>query len=91
MRKLTKHDAVFLASLQHELVTQDTVGQANPRFWVVRDVKWEPCWEDEAERFALYEDGERIGELEHYHDDLPGDLTCVPERKVRFNAPDTFS
>lgn len=45
---INKEDIVFLKALQHEMLTQDTVGQASPRFWVVRgtikeygvDSKW---------------------------------------------------
>lgn len=33
---LSKDDIVFLKELQHEMITQDHVGQAAPRFWVVR-------------------------------------------------------
>lgn len=37
---MRSEDKKFLNQLQHEMLTQDTVGQANPRFWVVmQDVK----------------------------------------------------
>ncbi|NHI48073.1 hypothetical protein FDE94_09355 [Clostridium botulinum] len=37
---MKKEDKEFLKELQHEMLTQDNVGQANPRFWVVmQDVK----------------------------------------------------
>lgn len=32
---MKKKDIEFLKQLQHEMLTQDTVGQADPRFWVV--------------------------------------------------------
>ena len=32
---MKKEDREFLKELQHEMLTQDTVCQANPRFWVV--------------------------------------------------------
>ena len=32
---LTQEELDFLIELQHELNTQDTIGQADPRFWVV--------------------------------------------------------
>jgi hypothetical protein len=32
---MKKEDIEFLKELQHEMLTQDTVCQANPRFWVV--------------------------------------------------------
>ncbi len=34
---MQKQDIEFLKDLQHEMLTQDTVCQANPRFWVVRE------------------------------------------------------
>lgn len=34
---ISKEDIVFLMELQKEMNTQDTVGQANPRYWVIRD------------------------------------------------------
>lgn len=34
---MNKEDIKFLKNLQHEILTQDTWGQANPRFWVVAD------------------------------------------------------
>lgn len=33
---MNKEDKEFLKDLQHIMLTQDTVGQADPRFWVVR-------------------------------------------------------
>lgn len=34
---MNKEDIKFLKNLQHEMLTQDTYGQASPRFWVVTD------------------------------------------------------
>lgn len=36
-RQLTKKDIQFLLDLQFQMNTQDTVSQASPRFWVVRE------------------------------------------------------
>ena len=38
---LTKEDLDFLIDLQHEMLTQDTVSQAAPRFWVVAGTRKE--------------------------------------------------
>lgn len=38
---LTKEDFDFLIELQHEMLTQDHVGQAAPRFWVVAGTRRE--------------------------------------------------
>lgn len=36
MQKISQEDIAFLKALQHEMLTQDKVCQAAPRFWVVR-------------------------------------------------------
>lgn len=43
---LTDEQRAFLIELQEELNTQDTVGQADPRFWVVRQKVAVPCPDD---------------------------------------------
>lgn len=40
---LTADEIKFLKELQDELNTQDTFGQADPRFWVVVQDRWYPC------------------------------------------------
>ena len=89
MRKLGADDIEFLIDLRDELNTQDTVCQADPRFWVVRQSEWVSCWEEEADRFTLYKDGEKVGALDVYDDDT-GVYTCVPEKKLVYIVPDTF-
>jgi hypothetical protein len=90
-RPITKEDIAFLADLQRELTTQDTVGQADPRFWVIRDSHQITCWDEEAERWALYKDGEdaQIGTLEKWVD-LPEDYNLVPVKTERHIVSDTF-
>lgn len=90
-RPITKEDIAFLADLQRELTTQDTVGQADPRFWVIRDTYTEACWEEDADEWELYKEGEddQIGTLEKWVD-LPDDYFLVPVQKVRRIASDTF-
>lgn len=39
MREINKQDIDFLKDLQHEMLTQDNVGQASPRFWAIRELK----------------------------------------------------
>lgn len=36
MNKINKEDIEFLKELQNEMLTQDTICQADPRFWVVQ-------------------------------------------------------
>lgn len=90
MRAITAEDLKFLSDLQDDLNTQDTTGHEAPRFWVVHDARWAPCWDGHAERFTFVEDGEKVGVLDWYRDDLPNGLTCVPERRVERNASNTF-
>lgn len=46
---LTKEQIEFLKTLQEELKNQDTVGQADPRFWAVAQYEWHNCWEENAQ------------------------------------------
>ena len=36
---ITEEEITFLKKIQHEMNTQNTVGQADPRYWVIRDYK----------------------------------------------------
>lgn len=49
-RMLTADDISFLKDLQHEMNTQDTVGQRDPRYWVIMETK----------RVVNLEDGEEL-------------------------------
>lgn len=40
-RRITGSDLAFLDSLQHTLNTQDTMGNADPRFWVIKQSEWQ--------------------------------------------------
>lgn len=55
---MKQEDREFLLQLQHEMLTQDKVCQANPRFWVVmQDVK--DYWVDEnTDGIFIYSPGE---------------------------------
>ena len=89
-RALTADDIDFLVSLQEEMLTQDTMCQADPRFWVVRESLDEPCWAEQADHYTLVtSDGDRIGELDYYEENT-GAFTCVPEHRVHRNAENTL-
>lgn len=47
-RPLTQDDIRFLTALQHEMNTQDTMCNADPRFWVIKGVRWNPCEDSDA-------------------------------------------
>ncbi len=52
-RGLTIADLDFLADLQHEMNTQDTLGQRDPRFWVVMDYEYRSAAPDETPTHVL--------------------------------------
>lgn len=58
---MTKEQIEFLKNLQQELNTQNTVGQADPRFWVVAQYEWHNCWEENSHDYH-YCDGENTYE-----------------------------
>lgn len=56
--KITQEELKFLKELQEELNTQDTVCQANPRFWVIKGTERIYHIEDDSDGFEFYdEDG----------------------------------
>ncbi|VDG73425.1 Uncharacterised protein [Clostridium carnis] len=52
---MKKEDREFLIKLQHEMLTQDTVGQADPRFWVVMQEVKEYRVEDDEDGVQIYD------------------------------------
>ena len=59
---MKKEDIVFLKELQHEMLTQDSVGQANPRFWVVQELRRTYWLEDDYNGKEIVWDAESIGD-----------------------------
>lgn len=59
---LTKEDLVFLMDLQNEMLTQDHVCQAAPRFWVVAGTKKVYASKEYAEGEQLIQDSEVIAD-----------------------------
>lgn len=51
---MKKKSIEFLNELKEELNSQDPVGQAHPRFWVIMDYKWEPTADGCGERLAYF-------------------------------------
>lgn len=47
----------FLKELQHEMLTQDHVGQASPRFWVIKQPEKEYWVEENVEGIFIYDSG----------------------------------
>ena len=51
---MNKEQIEFLKALQKEMTTQDTVGQASPRFWVVGDYEWRPVPTGTGEVYTIF-------------------------------------
>lgn len=64
-RALTADDIAFLCSLQKELNTQDTMGNRDPRFWVIRETQTRPTAIEDADELRLTDtDGNEIRSFE---------------------------
>lgn len=53
---ITKEELDFLSDLQHELNTQDHVGQADPRFWVIMGQEKQVVPSGYEDNVVLYDD-----------------------------------
>lgn len=62
MFNLSNEDLAFLQDLQHEMLTQDHVGQAAPRFWVVAGTQKVYVGKEYAEGEALKDDEDIIAD-----------------------------
>lgn len=63
-------DLKFLSELQEELLTQDKVSQADPRFWVIRDYQWELAPEGCEETYRVHDDEGNDWSLDSFLDYL---------------------
>lgn len=59
---MNKQDIEFLKQLQKELLTQDTLGQANPRFWAIKQPKRIYGTDLDYDGREIIYDGESIGD-----------------------------
>ena len=75
--KLTKEDITFLKDLQKELNTEDTVGTASPRYWVIRQPeRIYHVDRDEADYYVFLDDDYQeltLEELKNYLEDVYDD------------------
>ena len=53
---MKKESLIFLKELQNEMNTQPTDIQANPRFWVVAQYEYRPCWVEQVDKHLFYDD-----------------------------------
>lgn len=84
---LSEKDLDFLIDLQHEMLTQDNVGQAAPRFWVVAGEKTVWTDADHAEGEQLINDSETVATnfdeaIEYFTDLINGHLDRYDEYRV---------
>lgn len=61
---MKKEDLKFLKELQHEMLTQDHVCQASPRFWVVMDAVKDYWVDDNIDGMFIYSTSEGDGVFE---------------------------
>lgn len=75
-RPITRDDITFLTELQTELNTQDTMGNRDPRYWVIRQKDEAPAPDDACDRvIAVDTDGNTIAyELDEFIEYLLGHL-----------------
>jgi hypothetical protein len=52
---MNKNDIEFLKELQHEMLTQDTVCQADPRFWVVMQTVKDYWVDDDVDGICIFD------------------------------------
>lgn len=63
---MKKEDVEFLIDLQQELITQDKVSQADPRFWVIMDYRWELATEGCEETYRVHDNEGNDWSLESF-------------------------
>lgn len=68
---MKKEDREFLKELQHEMLTQDHVCQASPRFWVVMQTVKDYWVDDEIDGVAIYDTDAAETVFEGEIEDLP--------------------
>lgn len=87
---LTEDDFDFLIELQHEMLTQDHVGQAAPRFWVVVGTRQVGTSSEYAEGEQLIEDTDIIADSlesavkyfqEYIQENIEEDINVVIEKE----------
>lgn len=61
-RPITADDLAFLHNLQTVLNTQDTMGNADPRFWVIAQTEERPCGRNDGEKTVLMDNEGHIYE-----------------------------
>lgn len=77
-RKLTEEDIKFLINLQKEMNTQDHIGEADPRFWMIRETERIYNVDSDADGFEIYNEGSCNSYSEDEFYDYLGD-TILPE------------
>ena len=89
-RPITPEELKFLADLQKEMNTQDTVGQADPRYWVIQGTVKEFGFEEGAgDGFKFYLNDEPVAEtIQELAAFMPEQVDDVVEAHVRGDVID---
>ena len=84
---MNQEDKDFLKELQHEMITQETVCQANPRFWVVMQTARDYWVDDDIDGIGIYDQdtAESVfeGELKQLADWIKEEFDVVQECEGR--------
>ncbi|MEY8001578.1 hypothetical protein AB8U03_15520 [Clostridium sp. Mt-5] len=67
---MNKSDIEFLKELQNEMLTQDTVSQADPRFWVVMQTVRDYWVDDDVDGFCIYDNNSAENAFEGEFEEL---------------------
>lgn len=87
---LDQSDLDFLSNLSRIMQEQPTFSQADPRFWVVREQRSVPCWEEQCEYYDIVDSSsEKVGTLDHPIP-LGDEYTLVPMRDTFVNVENTM-
>ena len=88
-RPASRSDMEFLSELQHIMNTQDTMGNRDPRFWVIKQTETETCAPEDAEWTAAA-DCSGIVVAEHF-DEFMRHLESDPPAGVGISRNDDGS
>ena len=87
---MKKEDIEFLKALQNEMLTQNTVGQASPRFWVVMQTVRDYWVDDDIEGICIYDTyaAEHVfeGKIEELPDWINKEFDVVKKCECNYNS-----
>lgn len=81
---MKKEDIEFLRELQHELNTQETDGQAAPRYWGIEETREYACAEGDGEPYIYSYDADCRYNLIDYVEKIIEEIEELSEDTVRY-------